>query len=239
MVHFVWASVVVVALLAPIWFFKEMRQENRADAAALASGVSQVFRQDVTHHFVSSVSEVGEGRLLELAKLQTQETMTQTLTRSWLGFAAESTVRIEAPVIYRFGVRWDTGWEVTVAGDSTSMVCLVDAPALEPFQPPAIDTSGLRLSSREEFLAPSTKSSQEAMLRRFTPHVRELANTPEYRAIVRELARRTLVDYVQQWLLRSQLVDASRSLSVYARFADDAPDSLQSATLEYRTISIR
>ena len=69
--------------------------------------------------------------------------------------------------------------------------------------------------------------------------MRELANTPEYRAIVRELARRTLVDYVQQWLLRSQLVDASRSLSVYARFADDAPDSLQSATLEYRTISIR
>jgi hypothetical protein len=97
----------------------------------------------------------------------------------------------------------------------------------------------LRLSSREEFLAPSTKSSQEAMLRRFTPHVRELAATPEYRAIIRELARRTLVDYVQQWLLSARLTDASLPLSVYARFADDAPDSLQSATLEYRTISIR
>lgn len=240
-VHFVWATAVVVALCAPIFLLKSFRAENRRDVSQVVDGLGRVFHQDVTHHFSSSLSEVGEGRLLELARLRTNESLSQTLTRGWLGLDAVSSVRLDAPVIYRYGVRWDTGWRVSLsaAPDSSAWVCLVDAPALEPFQPPTVDTSGFRVATQEPWLAPSTRASREELIRSFTPHVAEIANTREYRSVVRELARRTLVDYVEQWLLRARLVDPAMPITVYARFADDAPDSLHGGTMEYEAIRFR
>lgn len=241
-VHLVWALALVIALVTPLFYLKSLRQENRADVGAVAAGIQKAFfTQDVTQHFFSSVSEVGEGKLLELAQLRTQETLTETLSRSWLGLDMHSTVRLDAPVIYRYGVRWDTGWEVTLtaAADSVGRICLVDAPALEPFDPPTIDTSGFRVATEERLLSPDTRESRDRLLRKFTPYAARLARTPEYQSIVRELARRTLTEYVEQWLVNARLVEEGRPVTVYARFADDAPDSLQSGPLEYRTIRFR
>lgn len=241
-VHLVWALAFVAALCTPIFFMKSFRAENRSDVDALARGVGRAFfRQDVTQRFFGSVSAVGEGRLLELAQLRTHETLTETLSRNWLGLDMQSTVRLDAPVIYRYGVRWDTGWQITLTAgaDSLRRVCLVDAPPLEPFQPPTVDTSGFLVATEEQILGPDTGPARDALLRRFTPHVSRIATTPEYRAIVRELARKTLVDYVEQWLLNSRLVDPGTEVTVYARFADDTPDSLRDRALEYEKISFR
>lgn len=234
-VHVIWASVVVAALLvvAPVVLMQTWRQENRKDLSGLADLVSGVFTEDVTHHFFSSVSEAGQGHLLELATLRTNEALSETLTRSWLGIDVESTVRVDVPVVYRYGVPWDSGWTITLRGTEDSGTrCLVEAPALEPFLPPSVDTSGLTIQSHEAMLGPRVADSRNRLIRQLTPWASRMARSPEYHSLVRELARRTLTEYVQQWLLTTELTGVDSTITVDARFADDRPDSLLTAPAE-------
>ena len=129
-------------------------------------------------------------------------TITETLSKSnksdwWLG-TTSSVVRVDATYRYEVELRSDWNFEL----DEIRKVAFVVAPKLKPQLPVAIDTKTLQEETRSGW-ARFDKWDHLAELREeLSPFLENKANSPDYIDLIRDQARRTVEEFVADWIIK-------------------------------------
>lgn len=241
LISFRWPLVALVLLLVPLVVYLEtLRQAERAGGALgdLARGAAERAERiaggfltgNVTERFLSSIPEIastGSGHL-ELATLEVTETFSRSDERRafWdVVYLGTTVSEIKVPVTYRYHLRLADPWRLEVA----ERTCIVYAPEIRPTQPPAIHTDGLEKRVEEGWLRFDGADQLADLERSITPRLRELAGDPRHLALVREAGRRTVAEFVRNWLLMEDQWgrDGLRTiLVVFPGEETEAPESI-------------
>lgn len=157
--------------------------------------ITETFRQEITR--VTS----SEGDVLELATMETSETMTKadslTLFNDlvYLG-TTESEIRV--PVVYRFHLKLSDEWRLNVKDGR----CIVIAPPIRPSLPPAIRTEGMEKKTEAGWLRFNAAENLNKLEKDITPTLENRAGSHVKIPGVRDNSRRSVAQFVRKWLLR-------------------------------------
>lgn len=188
-----------------------------------AVAIAEKFRSGaITKTFVASLPRIensGSGRL-ELAVLESTETFRSedNLRIGWDYVSLGTTVaEISVPVTYRYHLRLEESWRLEVSNQT----CLVTAPPIRPTLPPSIDTGQMVKSSRNGWARFNASEQLKAMEKSLTAKLSQYAGAEDRIALVREPARKTVVAFVRDWLLRENQWRQDRFHRIEVRFADE------------------
>ena len=211
-----WPSVIVLlaalGLVAFIYLIKtperlvETAGKGAVEVAKVLDDAAAKFRKgNITETFVASLPklETERGGLLELAKVTATETFRSEdeLTYDFTLFevdAGTTITEIRVPVTYRYHLRMRDAWQLSV----TNNVCIVHAPAIRPSQPPAIHTDRMEKSSDEGWARFNAEEQMAKLEKAITPTLRKFAGDGQHLDVVRENCRKTVSEFIEDWLLR-------------------------------------
>lgn len=191
-----------------------------------AERIAKRFRTGtITETFRSSLPTIDRNRsgLLEVGTLEMVETFERSDERRvfWDAIPLGTTVsEIQVPVTYRYHVRLDGAWSLTV----DEHTCRVVAPAIQPTLPPAIHTEGLEKRSEESWLRFDGDDQLAELEKGITPRLRQMAGDPRHVAAVRDAARTTVAEFVRSWLLMEDHWGGDRFRMIQVTFEDEAPE---------------
>jgi hypothetical protein len=215
--------------------FDDAGETVRAVGRQIAS-IGERFRSGtITTTFVSSLPAVrgtGAGHL-ELATIEVEEILTTTDERRILWdqiSLGETTSEIRVPVVYRYHLRLGDPWDIEVRGQT----CRVLAPPIRASLPPAIDTERMRKRTESGWLRFDGEERLEALERSLTPTLAAYADDPRHVDLVREPARRTVAEFVRDWLLTEDHWREDRFRAIVVVFPDEIEDgfAVERPTLE-------
>ncbi|MBK8092927.1 MAG: hypothetical protein IPK32_13315 [Verrucomicrobiaceae bacterium] len=176
--------------------------------------ITETFRQEVTK-IVST-----DGDVLELATLETSETVTKSDTKTlfdnliYLG-TTESEIRV--PVVYRYHLKLSDPWKLHVKEGR----CIVIAPPVRPTLPPAIRTEGMEKKTASGWLRFNAAENLTELEKSLTPRLEKKAGANSQIPGVRESCRSSVAKFVQRWILREQ--DGNGSIrDIIVIFPDEA-----------------
>jgi hypothetical protein len=214
----------VLALLGYRWTLRdagELVEGAGATVRAVGEKIAEIGARfqsgTITRTFVSSIPQIdsaGVGKL-ELATVEVTEIVTESDERRILWDSVslgETVTEIRVPVTYRYHLRLDDPWRVDVSGQT----CIVYAPRIRASQPPAIDTARMSKHSESGWLRFNAADQLDELERSLTPTLAEQAADDRHVDLVREQARRTVAEFVRNWLLMEDhwRVDRFRSIVV-------------------------
>lgn len=184
----------------------EIASKGAVEVPNVLDDAAARFRQDnITETFVASLPklESERGGLLELAKVTATETFRSEDERTY-GFkwfevdAGTAITEIRVPVTYRYHLRMRDAWQLSV----TNNVCIVHAPEIRPSQPPAIHTDRMEKSSNEGWARFNADEQMAKLEKAITPTLRKFAGDGQHLDVVRENCRKTVSEFIEDWLLR-------------------------------------
>jgi hypothetical protein len=201
-------------------------------------GMAGKFRQQhITETFLSALPALSRtpGGTLELATATATETLTRTDERTiaWdMIYLGKTVSEISVPVTYRYHLVLRDPWKLDVVGNT----CVVRAPAIRPSLPPAIHTDRMQKRSEAGWARFDAKEQMAELERSLTPRLARTAGDPRRLALVREECRKTVAEFVRDWLLREDHWRNDRFTSIKVIFADE-PDT--KPELAPPTVSLR
>ncbi|MEE2948379.1 MAG: hypothetical protein VX392_08675 [Verrucomicrobiota bacterium] len=205
--HAVWRWPVVILLIAVfvLGAFVYVMNTVIRTPERIVESMEKLRQGNITETFTASLPklETERGGLLELAKLTATETFRSSdeLTYDFKWFevdAGTTTTEIRVPVTYRYHLRMLDAWQLTV----TNSVCVVHAPVIRPSQPPAIHTDRMEKSSDEGWARFNADEQMAKLEKAITPTLRDYAGDERHLGVVRENCRKTVSEFIQNWLLR-------------------------------------
>jgi hypothetical protein len=191
-------------------------------------GLGAKFRQQsITETFLSALPTLARtpGGTLELATAMSTETLARTdeKTIAWdMIYLGKTVSEISVPVTYRYHVNLRDEWRLEVSGDT----CIVRAPAIRPTLPPAIHTDRMQKRSEAGWARFDAREQMAELERSLTPRLTRHAGDPRRLALVREECRKTVAEFVRDWLLREDHWRRDRFTSIKVVFADEPPESV-------------
>ena len=228
-----WPLVAAVLAVVVLLIVRELRETAREGGRATADAVRAVGDSaaeiagrfatgTITTTFVSAIPHLvpDGGTLLELAAFEATETLSRTDDRRIffdmvpLG-ATFSEIRV--PVTYRYHLRLDEPWRLTVSEGT----CVVHAPAIRPTLPPAIHTDRMEKRSESGWLRFNEDAEMESLERSLTPRLIERARNADHIELAREQCRRRVAEFVRSWLLLEDQWGPERFTRVEVVFADE------------------
>lgn len=198
---------------------------------------AQFRQQTITQTFLSALPTLARtpGGTLELATAMSTETLARTdeKTIAWEMINLGKTVsEISVPVTYRYHLNLRDAWRLEVSGNT----CLVRAPVIRPSLPPAIHTDKMQKRSDAGWARFDAREQMIELERSLTPRLSAQAGDPRRLALVREECRKTVAEFVRDWLLREDHWGRDRFRSIKVVFADelDAKPELASPVITLR-----
>ena len=186
--------------------------------------IAENFQQaKITETFMESLPEVkdaGEGRL-EVATMKNVKTFKRTdkLTILWDTVSLGTTVtEIKVPATYRYHIRLSEPWKLEVREQN----CIVIAPTLRATTPVAIHTHEMEKRSDEGWARYNADEQLTALEKSLTPRLNGYARSEEHLGVVREHARKTVAEFVRQWLMKQDHWREDRFRTIHIIFADEA-----------------
>ncbi|PAW83309.1 MAG: hypothetical protein B9S33_14010 [Pedosphaera sp. Tous-C6FEB] len=192
------------------------------------TGLAEKFRQQhITETFTSALPTFARtpGGNLELATANSTETLSRTDERTiaWdLIYLGKTVSEISVPVTYRYHLVLRDPWKLDVVGNT----CVVRAPAIRPSLPPAIHTDQMQKRSEAGWARFDEREQMAALERSLTPWLTRHAGDPRRLALVREQCRKTVAEFVRDWLLREDHWRHDRFTAVQVVFADEPQDKV-------------
>ena len=162
-------------------------------------------KQTVTESFRENVRRIAstQGDVLELATLDTEETVTKYDTKTWFNdavYLGTTMAEIRAMVVYRYHLKLSGEWRLTVENGR----CMVIAPAIRPSLPPAIRTETMEKKSEAGWLRFNAAENMAALEKGLTSMLEKRAAVPGKIKHVREASRLSVAKFVQHWVLKEQ-----------------------------------
>ncbi|MDB6021686.1 MAG: hypothetical protein JWQ04_1543 [Pedosphaera sp.] len=191
----------------------------------------------ITRTFEESLPQLSSepGGRLELATLTLTESLSESnnLITGWGNLNLGSTVtEIKVPATYRYYLRLHDSWKLEVATN----ICVVHAPRIHPSLPPAIDTSRMEKKSTAGWGRFNANEQMDQLEKDITPTLGQYAGDATHLALVREECRKTVAQFVRDWLLKEQQWRDDRFTSIKVIFADEVGTNVFNLppTLEYK-----
>jgi len=189
-------------------------------------GIAGKFRQQhITETFLSALPTLARtpGGSLELATAISTETLTRADERTiaWdMIYLGRTVSEISVPVTYRYHLNLRDPWKLEVAGNT----CIVRAPPIRPSLPPAIHTDRMQKRSEAGWARFDAREQMAELERSLTPRLTRHAGDPRRLALVREECRKTVAEFVRDWLLREDHWRPDRFTAIQVVFADEPSD---------------
>ena len=202
---------------------KEIR-ETVKEVGDTAITIAENFQQaKITETFVESLPEVsntGEGNLM-VAKMINAKTFkrTEKLTILWDSVSLGTTItEIKVPATFRYHIKLSDPWKLEVREQQ----CIVIAPALRATTPVAIHTNGIEKRSDEGWARFNADEQMAGLEKSLTPRLNNHARSREHMNVIREEARKTVGEFVRQWLMKEDHWREDRFSTIHIIFADEA-----------------
>ena len=202
---------------------KEIR-ETVKEVGDAAVTIAENFQQaKITETFVESLAEVsdtGEGNLM-VATMKNTKTFkrTEKLTILWDSISLGTTVtEIKVPATFRYHIRLSEPWKLEVREQN----CIVIAPTLRATTPVAIHTHEIQKWSDQGWARYNADEQMSALEKSLTPRLNGYARSEEHLGVVREHARKTVAEFVRQWLMKEDHWREDRFSTIHIIFADEA-----------------
>lgn len=168
------------------------------------------------------------GGLLQVSTIRSPELFQTTQDHTIFGVhVGQTTSQIRVPATFNYHVELAREWKITVR-DNTFIVI---APRVKPTLPVAIDTAKLeKLTSGTWSLLTGT-SELDQLQKSITQSLAQKAATPLFIQLQREAARKTVTEFVTQWVLEQRSGKPATGYTVRVFFADEPIEVLGSAPL--------
>lgn len=237
-------AAVVIVLLLVVGMVAAVRSCAKAPSQtinSLGNAVSQIVgkfdQQNITRTFEESLPTLSSepGGRLELAAMTMTETLSESnnLTTGWGKLNLGSTVtEIKVPANFRYYLRLHDPWKL----DVTTNICIVHAPRFHPTLPPAIDTSRMEKKSSAGWGRFNATEQMDQLEKDITPTLAQFAGDERHLALVREECRKTVAQFVRDWLLKEQQWRDDRFTSIKVVFPDEGGTNI---TLMFPTLELK
>jgi hypothetical protein len=174
--------------------------------------------ENLTARFVAAIPTLTKELNLEVATSKQTEILERADDRSMLGLdLGINRVQISVPVTYRYAVPLYAEWLLRKRGSSL----LVRAPSIQSSLPPAIHTDGMTTISQRGWARLRPEDLMEQLHNEITPTLSRYASDPKRIALVREICRESVADFVQRWLQIEGQWRPDGLKTVYVQFADE------------------
>ena len=217
-----------LAAVVALTFFLAVREVARAPARVVSEGaelldsarsVAEAFRTGtITTRFLSHATTVAGSTKLQFASLDQMEVFERTDEASilWGQFELpDLVVEARAPVQYTYYVDLEGDWRFERKGDRLWVV----APTIR-MNRPAVDVSALEYSVRSDSMLRDAEGATQRLREGIT--MMSVQRGRENVALVRELGRRKIEEFVEAWLGPS--FGDAEDWVVEVAFADEAPE---------------
>lgn len=186
-------------------------------------------RRSSTHTSIDQIEVIQTpGGLLQVSTLRSSEVFQTSKDHTILGVpVGKTTSQIRVPAIFNYHVQLAPEWRVTVRNNTFTVI----APSVQPTLPVAIDTSQLEKLTSGTWSLFTGDGELEQLQRSITPSLATKAQTPLFIQLQREAARKTVNEFVTQWILERRGGKPAAGYKVQVFFADEPIDVLGSAAL--------
>ena len=161
-------------------------------------------KQSITEAFRENVKRIASshGDVLELATLDTEETVTKYDTKTLFDaiYLGTTVAEIRAMVVYRYHLKLSDEWNLKVENGR----CVVVAPAIRPSLPPAIRTETMEKKSEAGWLRFNASENLAQLEKEMTSILERRASVPGKIKHVREASRLSVAKFVQHWVLKER-----------------------------------
>jgi len=202
----------------------EETRQTFNDLGETAVTIAENFQQaKITETFIESlpeISDAGEGRL-EVATLENTKVFKRTNTRTilWNKINLGTTVtEIRVPATFRYHIDLSAEWKIEVRDQQ----CIVIAPMLLPTTPVAIHTDKIEKRSENGWARFNADEQMDGLMQSITPRLTSHASSDSHLNLVREHARKTVAEFVRQWLMKEDHWREDRFRTVTVIFAEEA-----------------
>ena len=218
-----WAALVLIVFILTAgtltWFFLGTIKEA---AQWMRDLPGRLTHQEITETFRQSVTEIisTNGDILEVATMQTDETLTKFDMKTILNdavYLGTTISEIRTPVVYRYHIRLSDPWQLSTEQGGI----VVHAPLLRPTLPPAIRTESMEKKSEAGWLRFNAAENLAALEKGLTPALEKRAGNPAHINLVRETARKSVVEFVKKWLLKDARNSAESARPITVIFPDE------------------
>ena len=240
-------AVILVPLLGLIGFVIGVRSCKQTavesinavgnQASNLVTALGKFNQATITQTFEEYLPQLSSepGGRLEVAALTVNESFAKSdhLITAWGKLDLGTTMtEIKVPATYRYYVRLHDPWKLEV----TSNICIVRAPRLHPSLPPAIDTAHMEKKSERGWGRLNAAEQMDQLEKDITPTLSTYAADSKHLALVREECRKTVAQFVRDWLLKEQQWRDDRFNAIKVVFADETETNLSTLppTLEIK-----
>lgn len=213
---------------------KELRDWRDTSVRAVSKGLDKTgeiaarFKSGtITKTFLSAIPEItetGQG-VLELATAQAVETFRtediKLVAWDWINLGT-TVAEIQVPVTYRYHLRLDDPWRLDVSNHT----CIVIAPRIRPSQPPAIHTDQMEKRFDSGWARFNASDQMEELERSITPRLKVRARDSRHIDLVRENCRKSVAEFVRNWLLKEDHWRRDRFSVIQVYFDDEIPEDL-------------
>lgn len=160
-----------------------------------------------------------KGGLLQVSTIRSPEYFRAVQPHDILGFdLGPTTTHIRVPATYHYHIRLAEAWRVRILPDRSVVVI---APPVQPTLPVAIDTAALERQAEGRWSLLTGAGQLDALQRSITATLSQRAASPSYIDFQRDAARKTIAEFVHDWLLTQEQWKDIRSASIKVAFQDE------------------
>ncbi len=160
------------------------------------------------------------GGLLEVATIRANEQFDKRFVYTVLGLEVGETVpHIRVPVVYRYHVELAPEWTIIRTGNVFTVV----TPPVKPSLPVAVDLARMQKDVGGTWiLVPfNERADLESLERDITSALAAKADSPAYRQLQREAARKTVTEFVRKWLITQVRWQTESAATIRVLFPDE------------------
>jgi hypothetical protein len=144
------------------------------------------------------------GGRLEISTVTVYERFTQENVKKLLGVElhvlGKTVTHLQLKTVYRYHIDMARQWPIERHGDRW----VARAGEVQPTLPVAFDTRDLEHYTREGWARFDRQENLVELLRGMSPELETRAGSPQYRQLAQEAGRKTVADFVRNWLLASR-----------------------------------
>ncbi len=160
------------------------------------------------------------GGLLEVSTIRATEQFDKKFVYTVLGLAVGETVpHIRVPAVYRYHIELAPEWAIIRTGDVFTVV----TPPVKPSLPVAVDLAHMQKDVGGTWiLIPfNERADLESLERDITATLAAKADSPAYRQLQREAARKTVTEFVKKWLVTQARWQTESTSTIRVLFPDE------------------
>lgn len=144
------------------------------------------------------------GGRLEVSSVTVYERFTQENVKKLLGVElhvlGKTVTHLQLKTVYRYHIEMAKQWPIERRGDQW----IVRAGEVQPSLPVAFDTRDLQHYTKEGWARFDRQENLVELLRGMSGELEKRAESPAYRQLAKEAGRKTVAEFVREWLLQSK-----------------------------------